>query len=120
MDVLELEIKGQRYEFKFGLGFANDINKTYQRTANGLTEDAGLAANIAQVISGDVISLATVLDYANKHKKPRVTPQLLEEYFDDPDTDIDEVFAQVNDFLSRSNAISKVYQTMKTALESMI
>ena len=118
-NIMELEIKGQRYEFKFGLGFAKEVNGLYQRTDAGMTEDVGLQALIAGVISGNVIALTQVLDYGNKHKKPRLTPMLLEEYFDDPDTDIDAIFEEVGDFFERSNAISKTYKAMKSALETL-
>ena len=118
--MFELIIDGTAYQFNFGIGFVKDINKTVQKPADGIPgmkEDIGLAYNIGQVMNGDVLALVDVLDLANKNKKPRVARAAIEDYIDDPDTDIDKLFEDVIGFFMTANATKKTALTMKRALE---
>lgn len=117
--MFELNINGVSYQFNFGIGFVRDINKTVQKPVDGIQgmkEDMGLAFNVGQVLAGDVLALVEVLELANKGKDPRITTAVLEEYIDDPNTDIDKLFADVIDFFTTANATKKTTLAMAEAL----
>lgn len=117
--MFELNISGVCYQFNFGIGFVRDINKTVQKPVDGIQgmkEDMGLAFSVGQVLNGDVLALVEVLELANKGKEPRITAQVLEEYIDDPNTDIDKLFADVIDFFTTANATKKTTLAMAEAL----
>lgn len=117
--MFELNINGVSYQFNFGIGFVRDINKTVQKPVDGIQgmkEDMGLAFHVGQVLAGDVLALVEVLELANKGKDPRITAQVLEEYIDDPNTDIDKLFADVIDFFTTANATKKTTLAMAEAL----
>ncbi len=114
--MFELTINETVYQFKFGLGFVRDINKTKRKAIDGMPDekqDVGLQFAVASLIDEDPIALVEILDIANKTEKPRVTRAALDAYIEDENTDIDALFKEVLDFLSKANA------TKKTALAVM-
>ena len=46
-------------------------------------------------------SICTILYYGNKGQNPRLTEALIEEFIDDLDTDIDDLFEEVMGFFER-------------------
>lgn len=122
--MFELTIKGEVYQFNFGMGFLREINKvakTPVEGVKGLEQGMGLRFRVGGLLDGDPEALVDVLDIANKTEKPRVTRALLDSHIDDPDTDIEALFAEVLDFLSTSNATKKVTADLQemAALEQM-
>lgn len=118
--MFELEINGQVYQFKFGMGFMREINKKLKTPIDGVkdaTQNIGLRMAIASVLDGDVEGLVDILEVANKTETPRVTKNLLDEYIDNEDTDIDKLFDDVKDFLSRANATKKTYNALMQMVE---
>lgn len=118
--MLELTINEQVYEFNFGMGFMREINKRVGTPVDGLPgikKNIGLQYYVAGVMDGDVEALVEVLDIANKGHDPRVTKSLLDVYIDDENTDIDEVFGKVMDFLERANATKNTVKNLKRAVE---
>lgn len=118
--MFELEINGQVYQFKFGMGFMREINKKLKTPIDGVkdaTQNIGLRMAIASVLDGDVEGLVDLLEVANKTETPRVTKALLDEYIDNEDTDIDKLFDDVTDFLSRANATKKTYNALMQMVE---
>lgn len=108
--MLELTINGTVYQFKFGMGFMRTINKKIGKPVDGLPdvkENVGLQYYVSELLVGDTEALEMILDAANNGMKPRVTTQLLDEYIDDEDTDIDDLFKEVIDFLKKGNATKK-------------
>lgn len=109
--MFEITIDGVVYEFKFGMGFIREINKTMSAPIDGVPgekQNVGLRYKIGCLFDGDVEALVEVLDAANKTQKPRVTRAALDAYIEDPETDIEKLFEDVIDFLSQSNATKKV------------
>lgn len=118
--MFELTINGEVYQFKFGIGFVREINKTAQMPVDGVpgaSQDVGLEMEILKVLNGDVIALCNMLDLANKGFSPRVTKKLIDDYIDDEDTDIDALFDMVIGFLGQANATRKATKKMMEALE---
>lgn len=118
--MFELTINEVVYQFQFGMGFLREINKTVGRPVDGIPDakqNIGLQYKVAGIIDGDLEALVDVLDIANKNQKPRVTRMLLDSYIDNEDTDIDRLFADVLDFLSKTNATKKVAVALMEAAE---
>lgn len=108
--MFELEIKGQIYQFCFGMGFLREINKRINQPVDGLKDvkkDVGLGYTVLLLIDRDVEALVDTLFAANKGFDRRVTTALLDSYIDDPNTDIEELFVRVLDFLKSANATKK-------------
>lgn len=117
--MLELTINNEVYSFNFGMGFMREINKKETVTMAGFNtaKNIGLSYYVAGIIDGDVEALAEVLDVANKGLSPRVTKKDIDEYIDNPNTDIDKLFEEVIYFLKNSNATKKATTAMMEALE---
>lgn len=105
--MFELTIKGTVYPFNLGIGFVREINKTVKVEMSGVKEDAGLTMAMTHLYDGSVIALIDILDFANKGREPRVSKQDLEDYIEDPDTDIEKLFDDVIGFFTKSNATKK-------------
>ena len=118
--MLELKIKGVVYLFNFGMGFLREINKKISAPVDGLKDvnkNIGLQYTVASVIDGDPEALVDVLEVANKGFSPRVSRNLLDSYIDDAETDIDDLFKTVIDFLKNANATKKAVETILEAVE---
>lgn len=118
--MFELTINDVVYQFHFGMGFMREINKKIGTPVDGLPDvkkNIGLQYYIAGIIDNDLEALVTVLEVANKNQKPRITPAVLDSYIDDPDTDIDELFGSVLDFLKNANATRKTVANLMNLVE---
>lgn len=101
--MFELEINGVNVPFKFGILFMREMNKRHKRTENGITKEIGLQLAIGGLIDNDIEDLIAVLDTANKTETPRISKADIERHIEDENTDIDEMFKTVLDFLSKAN-----------------
>lgn len=105
--MFELIINGEVYQFNFGMGFMRAINKKITQPVDDLKDvkqNIGLRYKVLCLVSRDVEELVDVLVTANVGQNPRVTPALLDAYIDNPETDIEQLFKDVLDFLSNANA----------------
>ena len=119
--MVELTINNTVYQFNFGFGFLRDINKTYKSVDEKTKQERelGLQYNIASLIDGDVEAIVTILDIANKGCDPRITRQDIEKYIEDENTNIDNLFDTVMDFLSKANCTKKEVQKFMENLEEL-
>lgn len=112
--MFELTIKDTVYQFSFNMGFLREINKTVTAPVEGMkdqTQNIGLRYKALSLYDNDLETLVEILDLANKYcDKPRVTRALLDAYIDDDTTDIDALFKDVIDFLSKANASKKTME----------
>lgn len=118
--MLELTINDKVYQFRFGMGFMREINKTLTQTASdnkNAKKNIGAQWKIAGIIDKDVEDLSEVLLIANKTETPRVTQKELDIYFDDDNTDINALFDTVLDFLENANATKNVVANLKKSIE---
>lgn len=105
--MFELIINGEVYQFNFGMGFMRAINKKITQPVDDLKDvkqNIGLRYKVICLVSRDVEELVDVLVTANMGQNPRVTPALLDAYIDNPETDIEQLFEDVLDFLRNANA----------------
>ena len=119
--MFELTINNTVYQFNFGFGFLRDINKTYKSVDEKTKQERelGLQYNIASLIDGDVEAIVTILDIANKGCDTRITRQDIEKYIEDENTNIDDLFDTVMDFLSKANCTKKEVQKFMENLEEL-
>lgn len=119
--MFELTINNTVYQFNFGFGFLRDINKTYKSVDEKTRQERelGLQYNIASLIDGDVEAIVTILDIANKGCDPRITRQDIEKYIEDENTNIDDLFDTVMDFLSKANCTKKEVRKFMENLEEL-
>lgn len=118
---MELTINEKVYQFNFGMGFLREVNKRVNIPVDGLPgvkENVGLRYTVGMLVANDVETLVEVLDIANKGQQPRATKAEIDSYIDDPDTDIDKLFADVLDFLKTSNATRKTVREVLEAFEA--
>lgn len=116
----DIEINGTSYPVKFGMNFIREINKRVtvaMDTWGGKEENVGLNYYIAKLFDGDLEALQQVLFVANKTETPKLNISMLNEWFEDENTDIDAIFKQVTDFLAEANCTKMMYRTVKKALE---
>ena len=102
------------------MGFLREANKTVSEKINNATDkkkDVGATYMIAGIIDGDPEDLVNALDLANKGQSPRVTRALLDSYVESTDTDIDQLFEDVLDFLERANVTKKIVERLKKRIE---
>lgn len=116
----ELTINNEVVQFNFGMGFLREMNRRVSvpvEGMQGIKQNIGLRYSVARLLDDDVEALVEVLDAANLGCEPRVTRKTLDEYVDDADTDIDEVFEKVLGFLKTANATRKVTNSVLEAVE---
>lgn len=120
--MLELTIKDNVYQFNFGMGFMREINVKVKRSAPDapdVKEDIGLQMAIAGLIDKDPVTLVDVLDIANKGRTPRVKRSDLDDYIDDDETDIDELFDEVMHELKKRNATKAKTEAVLAELDRL-
>lgn len=116
----DIEINGTSYPVKFGMNFIREINKRVTVSMDawgGKEENVGLNYYIAKLMDGDLEALQQILFVANKTETPKLNISMLNEWFEDENTDIDAIFKQVTDFLSEANCTKRAYKAIKIAVE---
>lgn len=114
----EITINDTVYQFNFGMGFLRELNKLVKNPVDGMRveQNIGFRYYLADMLDGNPEALSTVLITANKGQSPRVTQKLIDEFIDDPDTDIDAVFDEVFDFFGKSNSTKTAYNRLMQAI----
>ncbi len=117
---MELTINGNVYQFSFNIGFLRNINKTIAVDVDGMDgvkRNVGLRYSVGLLLDGDLETLVDVLDLANKGQSTRLTKKAIEEFIDNTDTDVDEVFDSVLEGLKQANATKKATLATIEAIE---
>jgi len=118
--MMELTINGNVYNINFGIAFMRELDKRVVMPVEGIpgkSEKIGLRYEIANLFDDDIESLITMIDIGNKGQDPRLTRAAIESYIEDPDTDIDELFKKVKDFLLSANVTKKEALKIQKELE---
>ena len=119
MKAIELTINGEVYKLVAGFGFLREINGKAKVLLDDIKQEkkVGMTLYFANLIEGDVEALADVIDMLNKGQTPRLKRADIEDYIADDDTDIDELFKTVIDFLSQANVSKKIMMTVKGTVD---
>lgn len=115
--MLDLEIKGKVYSFKFGIGFLRQANAKYKQTnlQTMIPIESGLQVLVARIIDGHTDALVDVLLMANKGTGNTISKTTLEDYIDD-EADVDALRDEVLDFLAGSAACRQITQAVLDAI----
>lgn len=116
----DIEINGTSYPVKFGMNFIREINQRVTVSMDawgGKEENVGLNYYIAKLMDGDLEALQQIIFVANKTETPKLNISMLNNWFEDENTDIDAIFKQVTDFLSEANCTKRAYKAIKIAVE---
>lgn len=114
-----IEILGQDYELRFGMGFLKEINKTMStpiQNMPGVKKDVGLNWYMALLLEGDVEALCYVLKLANKYGDKKLNDVILDNWIMDENTDIDVAFDQVVGFFEKANVSKKAMKVLQEAM----
>lgn len=103
-----IEINGTNYPLKFGLAFMRDINKKYDKQAEGAgfgRDDRGLVYAMLNVIGDKSIEtlITVIMAGAKSVTDNQLTESELVEWLENEDTDIDGLFKEIESFFERSN-----------------
>lgn len=118
---MELVINEKTYTLNFGMRFLRDINKKVEAPiefGSAIKQQIGLKYFVSLLLDGDITALATVMLTANAGQKPNLTQAIVDNYFDDENTDIDALFDSVMEGLETANATKKVVIQLKEAVEA--
>lgn len=113
------EIGGKIYEFKFGIGFARDIDKMQVvKGDDGLQKKVGMTYAIAGLMDGDFEKLIDCLMAGNKYAGgERLDRKAVEEWLESEDVDIDQECKDLLDFLETSGFTRRRIKNIKEAVE---
>lgn len=120
INMYDIEINGTSYPVKFGMNFIREMNQRVTVSMDawgGKEENVGLNYYIAKLMDGDLEALQQILFVANKTETPKLNISMLNNWFEDENTDIDAIFKQVTDFLSEANCTKRAYKAIKIAVE---
>lgn len=118
--MFELTIKDKVYQFRFGLGFVRDIDKTKQEKVEGNMVDVGLNYAVAALIDEDPVAVVDLLIIANKTENPRIARALLDEYIEDESTDFEGMCKEILVFFETGNATKKRTEKTKELIAKRI
>ena len=106
--MFELTIKEKVYQFRFGLGFVREIDKTEKiKGEDGNEHNAGLQYAVAALIDEDPVALSNILAIANKTESPRVSRDDIDFYLEDENTDLEGLCKELLDFFKNANSTKK-------------
>ncbi|MBE6005590.1 MAG: hypothetical protein E7238_00200 [Sarcina sp.] len=113
------EIDGKIYNFKFGIGFVRDIDKTKTvKGDDGNQQPAGLTYAIAGLMDGDFEKLIDCLLYGNKYADgDKLNRATIEAWLESDGVDLEQECKDLLDFFETSNFTRRKTSDLKEAAE---
>lgn len=113
------EIDGKMYDFKFGIGFVRDIDKTKTVKADdGSVQKLGLTYAIAGLMDGDFEKLIDCLMYGNKYSDgEKLDRRQIEEWLESDDVSLEQECRDLLDFFESANFTSRKTRDLREAME---
>lgn len=113
------EINGKIYEFKFGIGFVRDIDKTQMTKGDdGNQQKVGLVYAIAGLMDGDFEKLIDCLMLGNKYAAgERLERKTIEEWLESDGVDLEQECRDLLDFFETSNFTRRKMTDLKETLQ---
>lgn len=113
------EINGKIYEFKFGIGFVRDIDKTQMTKGDdGSQQKVGLVYAIAGLMDGDFEKLIDCLMLGNKYAAgERLERKTIEEWLESDGVDLEQECRDLLDFFETSNFTRRKMTDLKETLQ---
>lgn len=113
------EINGKIYEFKFGIGFVRDIDKTQTTKGDdGNQQKVGLVYAIAGLMDGDFEKLIDCLMLGNKYAAgERLERKTIEEWLESDGVYLEQEYRDLLDFFETSNFTRRKMTDLKETLQ---
>ena len=109
---MQIKIKNKDYDLNFGVKFVRELDKIagMKIERNGIAQRFGMGVTLTlpSLNQYDPATLATVLYCATWDNKNRPSLNDIDDFIDDPDTDLEKVFKDVLDEMNKANAIKVV------------
>lgn len=115
---MQININGKNYELNFGVRFVMLMNKNHNVDSSGLKLGMGINQAASVIAQKDVVGLAEIIECATWINKNRPTVQQIYAYIDDPKTDIDKLFKQINHELNTANATKSAVKNVMKAMKN--
>ena len=110
---MDITINETTYPLRFGLKFLREANRAVSKEDElGVKQNVGLRYLIGGILDGDIEDLETCILLANKTEEPKLPQSVLDDFIENPDTDIDWLFGEIKDFLSRANVTKITFKEM--------
>lgn len=110
---MEITIGKQKQELNFGVRFVNELDNVIGVKRDGISLGFGLTKSIPALQAYDTAVLAQVLYCATFPNSPRASLESIYDFIDNPDTDIEGLFKEVNKELKKANAVKLALKNMK-------
>lgn len=112
MNVLNIEVNGKEYGFKFGVKFVRELDKAFPVERDGMKFGMALAVKVIPELQlANVATLSEVLYLANRTESPKLSQGELDDYVDECE-DIEALFDSVIKEISESNTGKLVMKTL--------
>lgn len=109
---MQIKIKNKDYDLNFGVKFVRELDKIagMKIERNGVAQRFGMGVTLTlpSLNQYDPATLATVLYCATWDNKNRPSLNDIDDFIDDPDTDLEKIFKDVLDEMNKANAIKVV------------
>lgn len=113
---MEITIGKQKQELNFGVRFVNELDNVIGVKRDGISLGFGLTKSIPALQAYDTAVLAQVLYCATFPNSPRASLESIYDYIDNPETDIEGLFKEVNKELKKANAVKLALKNMKAQM----
>lgn len=109
---MQIKIKNNEYNLNFGVRFVRELDKVAGVTLNqnGVKQSFGMGVtrNIIPLRQYDPATLATVLKCATWDNVKRPNQKEIDDFIDNPETDLEKLFDDVLAEMDQANAIKVV------------
>lgn len=116
MNTMQIEINGKEYEFKASIKFMRALNEKVKTKSGDREVELGMTYALGGIIGGEIEDLIDVLYAMNIGFSPRIKKEELEAYIEDCE-DIDGLFDEVTDFLSKANVSKAKMKQLMDAIK---
>lgn len=108
---MELTINGKKYQLNFGVGFVRLLDQHFGiSNKSGFNLGMGLTKVIPGLRSYDTAVLAEVIQCASE---PKVSLEDIDKFIDDPKTDLEKVFDEIQEEMNKANAVKLAVKNLK-------
>ena len=110
---MEITISKKTLTLNFGVRFVRELDKLSGVENNGIKFGMGVTKASVSLMGYDTASLADVLYSAAYTNRPRPSLEAIEGFIDDPETDLEKIFEEVQKELKESNATKMAAKNVK-------
>lgn len=115
---MTITINGKEVELNFGVRFVRELDKhmPIKMKVKGMGEQSfGMALSrvVPALKTFDTAMLADVIYYATWANKSRPTQEEIDNFIDDPSTDIEKLFDDVTTAMNESNSVKLATKNLK-------